>query len=92
MKVIRNKIISYICTNIMLIEVNFLRVKCPFLESLNRYDICHVFRNDCFTLMKEVIPEDDTRLYLRNENNNPYASFNENEITVSFISLSELIE
>ncbi len=69
-----------------------MKYKCPFLESLNRYDICHVFKNDCFTLMKSIIPEDDTKLYLRNENNNSVNMFSENEITVSFIALSELIE
>jgi len=69
-----------------------LKYNCPFLESLNRNEIYHAFKNDSFSLMKEVIPEDDTKLYLRNESIDPFPSLTENEITVSFIPLRELIE
>ena len=71
-----------------------MKAKCPFIESLNRYDICDIFKNDFFSLMREAISEDDTKLYLRSERSNSSSSmsFNENEITISFIPLNDLIE
>lgn|GEM_PF-4150630 len=68
-----------------------MNAKCPFIESLNRHDICHIFKNDFFSLMREVIPDDDTKLYLRSERSDSI-KFNENDITISFVSLNELIE
>lgn len=72
--------------------MNFLKAKSPFIESLNGYDICHVFENDFFSLMREIIPEDDTKLYLNSVRENSIMSFNENDVTISFIPLNELID
>lgn len=72
-----------------------MKAKCPFLDSLNRYDVSHTLKNDSFSLMRDIIPEDDdddTRVYFKDKRGNSCASYTENEITVSFIPLRELIE